>query len=620
MKKSLLSLIVVGVALMAVNAQSDIDTLFYEGFDGGIPETWTITAGNPEGAVWQWSADGQANSAELDGAPVDALFWGSRGPIQSPTVDNGVAMYNSDVYDGGGTGVGQGPFPGTHSGSLVSPPFDCSSADTLYVAFHQYARANANAVSTLIEVSVDTGNTWTSIPINPEVVGNGGTAPNDLELVDISEVAGGEEHVQLRFTWNGRYYYWLIDDIRVITPMAQELEMGYFFYPPSSFSTPVSQVAIDTFGFEVEVTNFGKDVVTNLVVNTSILERVTDTETELVWEDSLVVEEFPPFHVDTLIMPYTYVPDLPLGEYVVRYEVYSQDGEDFNPLNNARQDNFRVSARLFAKEPSLQSGTRPGTQADYQMGNYYRMSPIATEQFVTDEIFFGGTKNAADGPMGGETTTLFLYRVSDDVPDDFSGFDTSIETDDLEQIGFGFHTFTDDEEGELVSVPLTDLDGNPLVLEPGGRYFAVSEWADNSTDVFSGTNGNFEYFQIATVVRTSEWFLGGFGPETTSVVRMSIQLASTTDEEELPAESMTIFPNPVPVTDELNVRFNLDGNSEAMLVVADLEGRVLQVYEYENGLTNETVQVPTRQLAAGTYLVRLSTHQGTKTMKFNVIR
>lgn len=620
MKKSLLPLL--ALCLLAFSGTAQSDTLFQEDFDGGIPDTWTISPGNPEGAVWQWSTDGTAESAMVDGEELDALFWGAAGTIQSPTVSNGVAMYNSDVYDGGGVGVGQGPFPGTHSGSLTSPPFSCVGFDTLYLAFNQSARANANAVSTILEVSVDTGNTWVDFPINPEVTGNGSSGATDLELVNISEVAGGQPHVQIRFTWNGRYYYWLIDDIQVITPMDQELEMGDFFYPPASFSTPVSQIATDTFGFEVDISNFGKEVVNNMVVKASILERVTDTQTELVWEDSLVIAEFPPFYRDSTIqLPNPFVPeDLTLGEYVVRYDVYAQDSEDFNPLNNSKQDNFRVSSNLFAKEPALESGTRPGNQADYQMGNLYQMSPIATEQFVTSEVFFGGTKNAADGPMGGENTTIFLYKVTDNVDANFDNFDTSLDTEDLEEIGFGFHTFEDDEEGELISAPLTDLDGNPIPLEPGARYIVVSEWADQSTDVFSGTNDDFMYFQIATVVRTSEWFLGGFGPETTSVVRMRIALATTNDDIELPEASMNIFPNPVAVNDQLNVRFDLDGNSPAMLVVADLDGRVINLFEYEDGLTNETVQIPTSKLAAGTYLVRLSTEQGTKTMKFNVVR
>lgn len=621
MKKSLPLLVVLCLIAMAGTAQ--IETLYQEDFDGGIPDTWTISPGTPEGAVWQWSPDGAADVATLDGESVEALFWGT-GTIESPTASNGAAMYNSDVYDGGGTGVGQGPFPGTHSGSLTSPPFSCEGFDTLYLAFNQFARANANEVSTLLEVSADTGNTWVDFPINPEVTGNGSTARTDLELVDISEVAGGEPHVQIRFTWNGRYYYWLIDDIRVITPMDQELEMGEFFYPPASFSTPISQIATDTFGFEVDISNFGKEIANNVVIKTRILERITDTDTELVWEDSLVIPEFPPFFRDSTIqLPNVFVPEnLTLGDYIVRYDVYAQgDTEDFNPLNNAQQDDFRVSSSLFAKEPELESGTRPGSQADYQMGNFYQMSPIATEQFVTNDIFFGGTKNnAQDGDMGGEIATLFLYKMSDDVDADFENFDSSIDTEDLQQIGFGFHTFTDDEEEELVSIPLTDLDGNPIPLEPGGRYIAVTEWANESNDVFSGTNDDFQYFQVATVIRTSEWFLGGFGPETTSVVRMSIALATTNDDIELPEAVMNIFPNPVAVNDQLNVNFDLDGNSPAMLVVADLDGKVIQLFEYEQGLTNETVQIPTRQMAAGTYLVRLSTEQGTKTMKFNVVR
>ncbi|MBV6653854.1 MAG: hypothetical protein KI786_08870, partial [Mameliella sp.] len=93
MKKSLLPLL--ALCLMVWSATAQTDTLFYEEFDGGIPDTWTISEGTPEGAVWQWSADGRAASADVNGETLNALFWGDGGTIQSPTVANGVAMYNS---------------------------------------------------------------------------------------------------------------------------------------------------------------------------------------------------------------------------------------------------------------------------------------------------------------------------------------------------------------------------------------------------------------------------------------------------------------------------------------------------------------------------------------------
>jgi hypothetical protein len=106
------------------------------------------------------------DSALVNEENIAALFWGTNDPIDSPSAANGCAMYNSDVYDGGGITVGGGPYPGTHSGSLTSPSIDLTGQEAVTLVFHQYARANAPMVSTLVEVSNDSGETWTDFPFN----------------------------------------------------------------------------------------------------------------------------------------------------------------------------------------------------------------------------------------------------------------------------------------------------------------------------------------------------------------------------------------------------------------------------------------------------------------------
>lgn len=39
------------------------NVIWEEQFDGGIPITWQIGPGAPEGAVWQWPSTGMADSA-----------------------------------------------------------------------------------------------------------------------------------------------------------------------------------------------------------------------------------------------------------------------------------------------------------------------------------------------------------------------------------------------------------------------------------------------------------------------------------------------------------------------------------------------------------------------------
>lgn len=592
--------------------------IFEEQFDGGIPDSWEIGPGMPEGAVWQWSNDGQANDGDVVGTTVMSLFWGTRGPIQSPSVANGCAMYNSDIYDGGGTGVGQGMFPGTHSGTLTSPSVDCSAYPAVSLKMNQYARANANAVSTILEVSNDGGMTWTPFVINEAVVGNGSTTPDDVLLVDISEVAGSQADVKLRFTWNGRYYFWLIDDVQVIETPANNLALGnYIFYPPSSYATPASQIATDTFGFSADLSNLGREAQTNVILKAT----VTDNEDNILYQDSVLIDELAVGVKDTFDIESLFVPDMLAAgqDYLITYEVYSLDNpDDFDPSDNSASEEFLITEGLFAKDDgSGIGGIRTGSGGDYKFGNFYQISPASPNVSATNLIFAAG-KNSADGPIAGEQVTLLIYKVNDNVLPDWSNFNDAAD-DDLTLAGFQTYTFPDDYTNYTeTTVEMFNLDAEPLVpLDAGGRYFAVVSYEGSANNIFAGTDDDINYFQISTVVYSTAWFLGGFGEEEAAVVRMEITLPVDTDEELLPETSLTVSPNPT--TDQLNVTLDLDAPQEAVVIMADLNGKILLMRDYQN-VQKETFQYNVSHLPAGTYLVRIGTTEGISTKKFVVVR
>ncbi|MCI5080615.1 MAG: T9SS type A sorting domain-containing protein [Saprospiraceae bacterium] len=616
MKRSLLLFSFIAIFAVSMQAQT---VYWEEQFDGGIPSDWEIGPGSPEGAVWQWSPDGQANVADLDGVSTDALFWGTRGPIQSPSAANGCAMYNSDVYDGGGVGVGGGPFAGTHSGTLTSPSIDLTDAPTVSIKMNQYARANANAVSTLLEVSNDGGMTWTDFPINPNVVGNGGTAPDDVLLVNITSVAGGQSDVKIRFTWNGRYYYWLIDDIQLIETPKNNLQLGDFFYPPASYAQPEGLVDTDTMAFEADVTNIGGEDQTDV----TLIATVTDNaDNAILYQDSVVLDILEVDSLRTLTIESTYAPELPQGSYNINYEVVTRTAEedDFDPSDNFSNEEFIVTESLYSKDDGAGiGGLRPGTQADWTMGNYYLVSPLA-EGLVASTATFGGGRNAADGTMDGAEATVFLYRVADDVAADFTGFDTNSDSESLTVVGFQSYTFPagyanyDDAVADI-------LDASTLMpgveLEPGGRYFLCIRYEGANNNIFHSVDGGINYFQISTVVNTTQWFLGGFGPEEAAVVRMNVTFPDQTDEIALPESALTLAPNPV--SDILNVTVDLEQPQDAMFIIANIEGKVMSIQEFQN-VENQNFQFDVNNYPAGTYVVRISTLEGTKTKKFVVIK
>ena len=594
-----------------IGAQPNI--LFEETFSGGIPSNWEISAGYPEGAVWQWSATGRGDSARIHAVQTPALFWNNRPPIASPSAAGGVAMYNSDVYDSGGVNVGQGPFPGNHSGSLTSPAIDCSGQEIVYLKFNQYARANANDVSTRLEVSSDGGLNWADFPINRAVTENGSTLPDDIVVLDISAVAANQAAVQLRFTWQGRYYFWLIDDIQLITPPELELQLGDLFYAPSNFAQPTWQIATDTFYFAARISNLGNQPAANVILKASIL-RIQASGTSQVYSDSILIPELPALCKDSAIsLSSPYIPMLPEGEYRLRYELSAAGQEDFNPADNVRQLPFRVSSRQFAKEDDLDFGARPLDNGDYRIANFYHISPLAADNFFVERATFSVAVNSAEGPLAGKQASILLFKVKETVSPDFSNFDIASD-ESLELVGVGDYIFSEsDLNFSLISVPLQTLNGNPIILEPGSRYFLSSAFEGPSNVLLQAFNDDIDYFQLSTVVFRNKWFLDGFGPGLAAVLRMQVELVASPARETLREEALKVFPNPA--MDMLNVEVNLQQGSPAMVILATASGQVLKVLEF-NSIREEKLTIGLGGLPAGAYLLRLSTDQGVKTSPF----
>ena len=592
--------------------------IYEETFDGGIPASWEAGPGFPQGAVWQWSATGRADSALLNGISTAALFWNFRPSIASPTAGNGAAMYNSDVYDSGGVSIGAGPFAGTHSGTLASPAIDCSGYDTVYLRFNQYARANANDVSTLVEVSGDGGQSWAGYPINKDIVENGSCPPDDVVLIDISEQASFQPDVRVRFTWHGRYYFWLIDDVQLITPPELELQLSHINYAPASFAQPAWQAAADTFHFAARASNLGFETADSLMLKVSIL-RVMASNTTLAYSDSTIVSGFPGLAKDSAIaLPNYYVPQLPEGEYLLRYELSAIGQADYNPTDNMLQYPFRVSNRKFAKEDDIDFGARPLGTGDYRAANYYRVSPLAADNFIIDKAIFSAAVNPAEGTLAGKHVNILFYKVKDIVSPDFSNFDT-LSDNSLELIGYGSYTFSPtDVNFSLISVALESTQGGPVPLEPGARYFLSCAYEGSSNIVLQAFNDDIEYFHISSLIYAQGlWFLGGFGPEVAAVLRMETMMAPTPTHEALPDEALRLFPNPA--QDVLQLDVSLEQGGPAMLIIADVQGRVLHIMEYEQ-LQEASLRFSLAGYSAGAYLLRLSTAQGQRTLPFTVVR
>ena len=80
---------------------------------------------------------------------------------------------------------------------------------------------------------------------------------------------------------------------------------------------------------------------------------------------------------------------------------------------------------------------------------------------------------------------------------------------------------------------------------------------------------------------------------------------------------MTLFPNPT--TDQLNVALDLEQAGDALMILFNMDGKVLNVKELDN-VQEATVKYDISNYAPGTYMMRVVTTEGTSTKKFVVAK
>lgn len=580
------------------------EPFWVENFSNNIPAQWTNTDASGQGVVWKWCANNTSGCS-----PV---FTGEL-PFQSATAASGFVHVNSDA---------PGQLMQDHLSQLTTPVIDCSGKNEVFIKFQSHIGTynTTPAASARLRVSTDMSNWQEFMPFPDLQLGNEFSPNPYISILDISSAAANQPTVYIQWQWRGNWeYMWDLDDIELYgqnpTPKF-DLVISNFFYPASSFATPFSQIGTDTFGFSVTLTNRGLLPATN----TKVKALVEDAAGHILFADSVLVETLMPGTVDSFVaLPGTFVPDLPVGEYVVSYSVVSDSTDDV-PSNNFFSSPFVVTDFVFSKEDEPQVSTRTASDVPWFVGNYYLMSGGQFDQYkaMSAEFALGTTPGELD--LDDVNANIFLFKVHESAGSDFSNFDlSSFPGQSLEWIGFaGYETPEGLSNGQLQQVELLDFETSEkgILLEPGGRYFLVIGYPQEARKTNHYFNTDIKYFNaVSTVVYSDQWYLGGFGDELAAVMRMYISLASTADEKPLPASTLNVYPNPA--STEINLAVGFGQPTDATITIADLSGRVVRM-EDRQGLTQEVVNYRLDGLSAGVYLARIATKAGTRTVKFAV--
>jgi len=602
-------------------------------FDGGLND-WTVEGVSCSNNAGGQQVDGSNATWVWRTAPSSqGAYWGTQLPFASPSAANGAVIFDSDFLDNNGVAGAfkTGPCPAPHVAYLTSPSIDLTGQTSVALSFYQFYRRFAgpggsqSAVASYVEVSNDGGGTWTTFTVNTAVAVNAATENPNLALVDISAIAANQPDVRIRFKWDGEYYYWMIDDVVLVTLPENNLLLNRHFFGPNSIFTPQAYTDVDTFLFSARASNIGSNNVTAILAT-----RITNaTNTQTFWADSITVNLRSGLRDTVILLPYNYVPeDLEPGEYRIRYELYQEGITDFNPSDNVRQSAFAITDNSYWQSGVRRGHVRPCFDPDcvelqpWAFGALLATSPNTVEMYRVDnvEIAVSGEASAAD--LTGKSASFYMLEI---LSDDF--FETGTELGD--GITNDFAAFGDIDLGpanhqQFISVEMEDAEDPdvPFILKNGSSYMGL---VNVPQAVRIGYDNQFNNFPTNladnSVLLKSRLFWGGQFRATfrdaMPYVRLNMLLVSTEDNNPLPEASVLLSPNPASSFVQVNI--NLETAVNATITLADMSGRVIK-YENISNVTEHTHTLDVSQLVTGTYLVRVATPIGTSTQKLVVIK
>lgn len=230
-----------------ISAQVSADTIFANwDFADGLPSNWSQNVISSSGFA-QW---------EYRGPETQPSFYiGARGscaalsrPIQSYSQSNGFMIFDANYWDApngacavSNFGSGPDPFPATgYVAELITNSLDLSTAQGVFLSFnHQFRTLNFGQINTRVKVYVSIDDTtWT------EVYNNGNVNESPIvtqSFANISNIANGQSNVRFKFSFEGNYYWWQLDDIIVYQPFANDIAVrNPKFLSPSDQLIPVA--------------------------------------------------------------------------------------------------------------------------------------------------------------------------------------------------------------------------------------------------------------------------------------------------------------------------------------------------------------------------------------------
>lgn len=563
-----------------------------------------------------------------------------------------------------------GPFLDPVEAHVISPPIDLSNEECVMLTWIEAGRfLNGGDISNLgpfVQYSLDNGEAWLN-PSDaigtPDVAENYGgnyvvNAPATREFKRTIPLLGaeGNPNVRIRFGFESDFYFWIIDDVKIIASTISDANALDNTFTRATIN-PMSIHMIDPYDFAIDISNLACEDLTNLNANMTIVNSAGD-------EVHNVDLEYGTLPSDSIVrnIPFSspFTPDAIADEYNATYTVTADRDDDSS--NNIRSFQASVVDEMqFRKEDGIASGQ---ISPNINSGVFWGVTgdPAPTESFNWEigNIFFAPNDRTSDGELFrfneinfqlgnpedivGDSLVVSVYKIED------HNFDNIIFKDDQSEItklGEGQYNVTGLEDG-LISVALNPVGiQNPLIIERNTHYIAAIEnttnvirtaimsfAVDNSydyTDALENTrlnaNGDLtkirygnayaiskqNYFRIGPgdpEVQTS----GNFPEINTPIIRLGYEVTPSNSTIDI-NKNIQVELSPNPTATHITVDLSIKQATDMDISIVDLSGSII-VNKSFNAVTELREDFNLNALTSGVYFVHINTKNGVQTRKF----
>jgi len=574
-------------------------------YEVGAPWTdidinFQCTTDGPSGPYNQWaggSGDGSAASS-----------------MNSTTSSNGTIIVDSDLF---GADANYDANWVENCWFQTVAPIDCSDHPYVSISLETRYRCWDNGGSDdsekcLIEVSRD-GVNWPAIdnwdeasgyviygtdtvPSRKEVFPGYETSdtsdnPSLLEF-DITDAAGEQAEVYVRFRWSGTWgYSWEIDDINVYDTPANDTRidnyLSYTDYERTGYyeygAWPLSQIPADL-SAAAKVYNVGFEGQTNVTLDVTAA-GTTAYSTPITLSYATA---------DTLSA--AYLPTA-LGPVTVDY-LLTADAADENPGNNMASQSFEVTDLSWGRDEGTPVNAAPADGTD----DYIAVSLF---DIVDDVVIYAIDVAVMDGSETGTSIITHLFDGFDDnfLAEQYGGILQS--TDEFDIIAGNTN-----EVGTPVTTWYTLVFDEPYLASAG-------DWLGAGFEHYGGSN--VQYGESKFTQDNTAFIYGPFGTGSAydwyytnevPMVRLNLNpnAVNTISEETVSTTGFEMFPSfPNPTNGVTRVQFRLDRAADVNFEVVDITGKV--VYTLDMGTQApgyNSISVDASEFAAGVYTYTLS--------------